>query len=250
MKKIALVLFLAALILLSSMHVCAEPLTIDPDSATYEELTEAYELLKVARMARLKEIFISTHEVEPADGISFRGVPWGSTRKETEDMLGVPSSVSSNITVRQGTVNTDGIGMQTRYKDWTLAGYPLQYAELNYVYPVVDGDMIRDDDLAVFYLAEYDIWDVGDTTAVIEDLSAKLSKLYGTHVTGDRGALIWTDQSQNTISLTTSSNRVYLIYASGQAEGLLSYGRQAIQDERAEQEELLRIQNQDNVDGL
>ncbi len=228
----------------------ADTLSIDLSSATYEEIVTAFETIKAERLARLKEQFSSTHEIQPKSKITFRDVPWGSTKKEAEAILGPGRYSSSHITVKLGTVNADGIGIQTEYLDWTVAGYPLRYAELNYVYPVIDGLMLRDEDLAVLYLAEYDIWDVGDTNAVVEDLTTKLSKLYGNYVTGDRDTRTWTDKSNNSIELRGSGSRVYLLYSSAQAEELLGYGRQAVQDERREQEELLRIQNQDNTDGL
>ncbi len=244
---LVVLLFMTSIICPSAV---ADTLSIDLDSASYEEIVSAYDLLKSARLTKLKEIYESTHEIEPVTGIAFRGVPWGSTKKDTESILGVGAPAGSYITVSRGTVNTDGIGIQTRYEDWTLAGYPIEYAEVNYIYPVVDGVMLRNDDIAILYLAEYDIWDIGDTNAVVEDLTNKLSKLYGSYTTGIRDTRTWTDISNNMIELSYSSSRVYLIYSSAQAEELLGYGRQAIQDERKEQEELLRIQNQNNTNGL
>lgn len=228
----------------------AETITIDLETASYEEIVVAYDMLKNERIERLKENFASEHQIQPASGITFRNVPWGSTRTETEAILGNGSSSGSYITASRGSVYTDGIGVQTKYKNWTLAGYPLQYAEVNYVYPVVDGMLIRDDSSAILYLAEYDIWDVGDTNAVVEDLTTKLSGLYGTYISGSWGERTWTDENGNYIELSYSSSRVYLIYSSAQAEELLGRAYQAIQDERREQEELLRIQNQNNTDGL
>lgn len=251
MKRVISAFTLLLVLCFGFSTTLAETITIDLETASYEEIVAAYELLKNERLERLKENFVSEHQIQPVSGITFRKVPWGSTKTETEGILGNPSSYSrSYITASAGFVYTDGMGVQTEYKNWTLAGYPLECAELNYVYPVVDGILIRDDSSAILYLAEYDIWDVGDTNAVVEDLTTKLSRLYGTYTSGSRDKRTWTDENGNFIELGYSSSRVYLIYSSVQAEELLGRAYQAIQDERREQEELLRIQNQNNTDGL
>lgn len=250
MKRVISAFTLLLVLCFGFSTTLAETITIDLETASYEEIVAAYDMLKNERIERLKENFASEHQIQPVSGITFRNVPWGSTKIEAEEILGERSSFSSYITARRGFVYTDGRGVQTKYTNWTLAGYSLEYAEVNYVYPVVDGMLIRDDSSAILYLAEYDIWDVGDTNAVVEDLTTKLSGLYGTYSSGSSDKRTWTDENGNYIELSYSSSRVYLIYSSAQAEELLGRAGQAIQDERREQEELLRIQNQNNADGL
>ena len=250
MKRILSVLLSLLLILALTAPALAEVLTIDLENATDDEITAAYELLKAERLARLKKASAANHEVQPADGITFRSVPWGSTRAEAEAIIGPSSSTNANITVRRSTVNTDGVGIRTTYKNWTVAGYQTHSAEFNYVYPVVDGMLLRDNNLAVLYLGEYQFWDIGDVNAVMEDLTAKLSGLYGACTVGSGDKRTWTDAYGNSIELSYVGNRIYLLYFSAEAENLLGAAKQAIADERAEQEELLRIQNQNNTDGL
>ena len=57
---------LLALLLLLPILACpatAETITIDTETATYEEIVAAYELLKAARIAHLKATFAENHEV-------------------------------------------------------------------------------------------------------------------------------------------------------------------------------------------
>lgn len=251
MKKM-LAALLSLLLLLSALPfpALADVVTIDTETATCEEIAAACELLKAARIARLKENFAQTHEVQPLDGITFRGVPWGSTRADAEAIVGPAVSSTPMITVRRSTVNSDGIGVRTIYKNWTIAGYPAYTAEFNYVYPVMDGEMLRDDNLAILYLGEYQFWDLGDVSAVMEDLTTKLSGLYGAYAIANGGRRTWTDAQGNSIELSYAGSRVYLLYISAQAEADLGAAKAVLAAERAEQEELLRIQNQNNTDGL
>ena len=110
--------------------------------------------------------------------------------------------------------------------------------------------MLRDDDLAVLYLVEYDLFDIGDENAVVEDLTSKLTKLYGSYSIGNRNTRTWVDKNNNSIELSSSKTRVYLVYSSAQKDILLGNAQQIVEAERKEQEEILRIQNQDNTDGL
>ena len=223
---------------------------LDLNTASYEDMAASYVRLKNYMIERLKEQFVSTREIESAEGITFKDIPWGSTKKEVESIIGKGNKTSSYVSVKRGTVNTDGIGKQITYENWTLTGYPVFWTEVNYVYPVIDGIMLRDDDLAVLYLVEYDLFDIGDENAVVEDLTSKLTKLYGSYSTGNRNTRTWVDKNNNSIELSSSKTRVYLVYSSAQKDILLGNAQQIVEAERKEQEEILRIQNQDNTDGL
>lgn len=227
----------------------AEIITIDTENATYEEIVAAYELLKAARIARLKATFAETHEVQPAGGITFRGLPWGSTRVEVEAILGPASGSRSFVYSGFITIYTDGRGLSTYYNGGSVAGYAVPEITVDYVYPVLDGRILRDDDLAVICSGRYVIEDVGDIHAVMEDLTAKLSSLYGSFTQSIHGRR-WTDAEGNTITLDHGDTSIYLLYYPSYRDALLEAATQAIADERAEQEELLRIQNSNNTDGL
>ena len=243
---------LLALLLLLPILACpatAETITIDTETATYEEIVAAYELLKAARIAHLKATFAENHEVQPLEGITFRSVPWGSTRAEAEAILGPASGSRTFVYSGFVTIYTDGRGLSTYYNDESVAGYAVPQITLDYVYPVLDGKILRDDSLAVICSGRYVIEDVGDMHAVMDDLTAKLSTLYGSYTQSIHGRL-WTDIKGNTITLQGGDTSVYLLYYPSYRDALLEAAAQAIAAERAEQEELLRIQNQNNTDGL
>ncbi|GEM_PF-471884 len=245
----------AGLLALSLSIACAqaEILTIDIDRASYEEINTAYQQLKQARMEKLKETYAASYTPEPKSDIMFRGIPWGTTRSEVEQQIGLPSQYNTAYAyVRQGVVDDD-IGLYTSYKKekcLKLAGYSVKYTDISYAYPVVDGTLIRDTNLAVMYYAEYDLWDVGDPDEIVEDLTKKLVQLYGDYRNDGSGKRIWSDSANNEITLDSSATRVYVCYISGDAGRLTSEAAQARDDELAEQEELLRLQNQNNYDGL
>ncbi len=242
---------LLAFLLLTSITTTAmaEVITIDTETATYEEIVAAYELLKLERVARLKESFAESHEIYPLEGITFRDVPWGSTRVEAEAILGPASGSRAFVYSGFVTIYTDGRGLSTYYNGGSVAGYAVPQITLDYVYPVLDGKILRDDSLAVICSGRYVIEDVGDIHAVMDDLTAKLSTLYGSYTQSIHGRL-WTDIKGNTITLQGGDTSVYLLYYPSYRDALLEAAAQAIAAERAEQEELLRIQNQNNTDGL
>ena len=251
MKRILtalLALLIASAALVST--ALAEVVTVDLETATYEEIVAACELLKAERVARLKETFAETHEIQPLDGITFRGVPWGSTRAEAEAILGAPSNTITYICAGVGSVYTDGRGISTYYAGWTVAGYPVPTATLGFVYPVLEGKLLRDDSLAVMCSGMYEIQNIGDVNAVMDDLTTKLSALYGSYTHGSFNTRVWTDANGHSITLWPTDTSVYLLYYHADRDALMNAAVQAIADERAEQEELLRIQNQNNTDGL
>ena len=126
----------------------------------------------------------------------------------------------------------------------------MSYAYVNYVYPVLDSKLLRDEDLAVMCYCTYVFEDIGDVNAVRDDLTRKLTLLYGAYSHGSNDSRTWTDESGHYIRLTSGSSSVYLHYVHADADALVGAAEQAIAAERAEQEELLRIQNQNNTDGL
>ena len=247
--SILLGLLLAFFLALPAM---AEVITIDLENATYEELIAAHELLEAARIARLKKIFAETHEVQLAEGITFRGVPWGSTKTETEKIIGAPYRCYDHMYRKYQTLSiyNDGRGINAQYSGWTIAGYKLTYAIVNYVYPVHDGKLLRDSELAVMCYCTYILEDIGDVDAVRDDLTNKLNLLYGVCTYGSNNSRKWIDENGHSVTLSSGSSSVYLHYVHADSDALTDAAEQAIAAERAEQEELLRIQNQNNVEGL
>lgn len=84
-----LVSFLLALTLLAGIAAAAsaDVLTIDTETAGYDEIVEALHILKAAQITRLTELVASECSIEPADGITFRGIPWHSGIKAVRDSI-------------------------------------------------------------------------------------------------------------------------------------------------------------------
>ncbi len=61
---------------------------------------------------------------------------------------------------------------------------------------------------------------------------------------------MWTDSDGNTIALWPLENTIVIKYWTYDTDELIAAAKQAVDNERAEQEELLRIQNRTNTDGL
>ena len=93
MKRLYPLFLLLLMLCLMLTAACADTISIDLDAASYEEIVAAYELLKAERLQRLGESFAASHEIQSSAGIEFRNVPWGSTKKEAEAMLGVPIDI-------------------------------------------------------------------------------------------------------------------------------------------------------------
>ena len=206
MKKLSF-LCLCLLLLLCAQAAHADTLTIDLDAADYDEVVSAIGTLKALRLQMLREKYADSQTITAADGISFRGIPWGAARSEAEKIVGLANSVRrSHILNTKAQAYTNGMGIDDQYSDWTAAGYAVTYCDLYYVYPVLDGMLIRDDALARFYMGQYDIRSLGDINAALADISGKLVKLYGGYSIANNGDFIWTDDLGNTLILHTWSS--------------------------------------------
>ena len=241
---------LAFILILCLQNTFADTLNIDLDNASYDEVVEAINTLKAVRLKMVTEQFANSHSRNSSDGISFRKIPWGSTRAEAEEIVG-----KANSTDRRYILNTisgrhrNGLGLQDQYKDWVVAGYPVEYSSLYYVFPVVDDILIRDDSLSQFYLAQYRFPNLGDVNAAVSDISEKLKSLYGEYKIGTYGEFIWSDKDGNTLVLESHPD-ISLMYYAANAEELIAAAKRAVDLENAEQEEMVRMQNQGNTDGL
>lgn len=247
MRKAQMFLAVLLLICVTLVSANAEILTIDLDNASYEEIDNAYQQLKQERLDKIKEKFKETYEPEPKSDIMFRGIPWGTTRSEVEQQIGITSRQSTYLSKLNRVIGED-IGISTSYSTFQLAGYSVS-TDVNYVYPIEEGVIIRDADLAMIVFVEYIIFDVSDASKVVDDLTNKLVKLYGNYQIDD-GARIWFDNNNNAIQVHPASTRIYIIYTSEMTDRMIDSANQVRNAEVAEQEELLRIQNQNNYDGL
>ena len=234
------------LALLLATPALADVITIDLETATYDELTAAYELLKAERIARLTAAYAATHEAQPVEGIAFRNVPWGSTRVEAEAILGKPERTDDYYPIYATWGSSDGRGFSSYYT-WKIAGYDAR-GMTSFVYVVQDGSLLRDKDLAIMTEAMYTIQNISDKEAAMEDLTTKLTSLYGA-CTYNGDARVWTDANGHRIELGASTF-VTIRYFHAEQKSLMNAALQAIAAEKAAQEELQRLQNQNSTDGL
>ena len=209
MRKAQMFLAVLLLICVTLVSANAEILTIDLDNASYEEIDNAYQQLKQERLDKIKEKFKETYEPEPKSDIMFRGIPWGTTRSEVEQQIGLPSQVFEYL-AEENLVISSETGIKTSYYGIQLAGYSAT-ANINYVYPVVDGRMLHDKDLASMAYVEYVLWNVGDGNMIAEDLTQKLVQLYGDYQTHSKRR-VWYDNANNEIEMRIYSNSVYILY--------------------------------------
>ena len=252
-KRIAAIL-LAAITALGCMGAAfADVISVDPDTASYDEIVDAIQQLTAVRNEMLLQQYAATRIIEPKEGIVFRGVSWHTAKREAEAAFGgsadyVYGSVSTTEGHNRGV--SGGYGLEAWYRqDASVAGYSVSLTKISYVYPVVDGLLLRDDDSAILYMGYYRIGDLGDVGSAVNDLSTKLSGLYGSSSFVD-SRYIWSDEKGNTIALWPLTDSIVIKYWAYDTDELIAQAKLAVANERAEQEALQRLQNPNNTDGL
>lgn len=250
MKKVMLLMLLITMAAVCVTAGYSETITIDLETATYSEIAEAINVLVERRIELLSEMYRSEQRIAPVDGISLRNIPWHSNLSIVEQAIGIGSNSSYHVLGTDGRFELDTPGFTRVYRDIIVAGYD---AELwvCYVYPVRDGTVLRDDSIAEFYYAHYRIKNIADVNGLISDLSEKLSHLYGYDITYEgTDYRTWKDSNGNCVRLRALEDGCEIIYFASDINELISAGASAAQNEAAQQEELNRIQNQSNYDGL
>jgi hypothetical protein len=217
---------------------------------------------------------------EPAETkpITFRGIEWLSSRTDPEAALADEQiedraymSDRHSIDWPEGsyewygsshkdTLRIEDGGWCGMYSGVTVGGYAPSYSYAYYIYPVLpDGSLNKSDESAQLYLGLYDYegGDFENIDAVFDDLSTKLSSLYGEcseNNDDDYKRKMWTDSDGNKVILINRiSNkypRVKLLYESGRADELLTDVEEAINKENAAAQESERLANASNTDGL
>lgn len=207
------------------------------------------------------------------ESFTFRGIPWLTTRADVKDKLSgeglkawwddknaaIPdwfqtwSNINGDYTVSEG-------GCNVAYHGASVAGYT---ADVNayFWFPIVEGRVQRDPDLAQFYLATYEVTGIDNMEPVYDDLLTKLTSLYGTPQaknsdsnwtntigslwTAEDGSLIWLAQYTEYGSIT-----VKIWYAAPKTTETLQALETQIANEIREAEDAEREKNKTNTDGL
>lgn len=268
MRKL-LCLLLVGMFLLST--ACADTLAIDTESATDDEITSMIEVLQAEKINRIKTR-LANEVIEPdADGlILFRNIPWYSTRNQTKDILGVTSKdVELGNVYRLSYIDYSNaydssdyvegqLGCYLYSRSYTVAGYQPSRTYFRFMVLVIDGEIIRDASIAQFYMGYYtfDGDDFGDLSLVYSDLESKLYALYGdgSYNPGEYHTYtIWKDNAGNMIRLQINSKRnnwLTLAYVANDVDARIDALAEAYEAEKTKKEEILRLKNTNNVDGL
>jgi hypothetical protein len=212
---------------------------------------------------------------EVTDGsISFRSIPWYSTKSQVEkklfaegaseggfmsnshDIYRMDATDFQNVTI--GSNRVDGGGYMGWYSGISVAGYAVEDTYACYMYPInEDGTLNTNDDDAQLYFGWYtfDSNTYQDLRGIYDDLNAKVSSLYGAgeEAPGDYYTTItWKDAQQNQIRLLINKdeNYVTLGYMAADADARLDQVAAALDNAQAAQESQNRQDNANNTSGL
>lgn len=229
-------------------------------------------LLTICTIVTQCTIFV--HAETDTKSITFRDIPWYSTKTETESILfadgakesgwmSSPNNIyrMSGINFRSSTSGSDrvdGGGYMGWYSGVSVAGYDVADTYVCYIYPFDEnGNIIRSDDDAQLYFGWYSFGpnDCSDHRAIYDDLVTKLTSLYsnGTSETDDyRSSVTWYDNQNNQIHILINSDEDYVAlgYITADADARLDEMQAALDAEAAANEAAEREANKKNVSGL
>lgn len=224
---------------------------------------------------------VSASAVEQPDTILFRSIPWfenrASVRTTMSNIDGIQPGYGSSDMARIDTWYrqwnnmyadpniTDG-GAMSAYKNLKVAGYSASVT-LSFVFPIVDGKVLYSADNAQFYKAIYKLDELEDMPAAFDDLTTKLSSLYGTpedksYYNSFAGldtpkAWLWYAKDGSLVFLamyydtySKKYDEVWITYAAPKTDELLNTLIAQIKQEAIEAEEAERLKNSTNTDGL
>lgn len=204
--------------------------------------------------------------------ILFRGIKWYTSKRETEQKLYSEGASSHGIlgssenlyrmsatdysSVTMGSDRVDEGGYRGWYAGISVAGYNVDDTYACYVYPIQDGKIIHDDELAELYFGWYTFKnEYADHQAIYDDLSTKLTSIYGEgdiDSTKYHTTTTWKDIQGNYIRLLINADKDYVTlgYMAADGENRLDAMAKALQDEQATIEKEEREKNTSDTSGL
>lgn len=219
-------------------------------------------------------------ENEPAKQITFRDIPWYSTKTEAEKILAdggatAEDGIWENYAYRMSGIDwirsmgrndfVDGGGFHGTYSGVNVAGYDVSDTYACYIFTIDEqGNINKTVDDAQFYFGWYtfDSNDFADGEEIYNDLSEKLTSLYGEGVSDTENkyhsTVTWHDDENNQIRLLLGNKNtegayeryVTLGYMAADAEDRLDEIEAILNEEDIASEAEDREANQDNVSGL
>lgn len=193
--------------------------------------------------------------------ILFRGMAWGSSYAEIDEGENLNAllqfTFSENVGRAMEMESTLDVPLDeglVGYAEFSrplpeVAGYQTEDVELRFVYvPDENGDLVKDKEHTALYFAYYTI-EPADRVAAYEDLTAKLTSLYGDAgysnngdvAQGESTVTTWYGAEGTMVSLwySPSSSRIYIHYGYLGGDQLLLNAQAAVDKARA-----------NNTDGL
>lgn len=185
------------------------------------------------------------------DEITFRGIPWFSTKSQVEEALladgatkdeygPYPNSIALINTSMDDPDLIEGGGCWGVYKAVTVAGHEVSETIACFMYPIVNDKVLRDVELAEFYMGAYVFESTSSDGAkrIYDDLVRKLTLLYGDGKvikTADEQqedpVETWTDPQNNVIMIFNDSSSIVLIYIAGEADSRFDELKKALGNE-------------------
>jgi len=230
------------------------------------------------------EIAEASGTSEAADSITFRGIDWLSpeaeVKAEVEKIEDIkpsfyqPEEENARIDswYRQwenmySDYNIEEAGVILRYQNVPVAGYTADL-DLSFMYSIDENDGVDyDAKKAQFYMAQYDIQDVEDIEGAFDDISSKLTELYGESEdksyynsfdektspkgkvwTASDGSLVWAGIYYN--SYDEKYSTLWIVYAAPNTDGMLTELANRITQEAINHEAEQREENASNTGGL
>ena len=220
--------------------------------------------------AKPPEYAVTADNVSDAT-IFFRGLEWYSEYDEVHSLLLqdcepsiLPFFCFENTTIDSiyriewaymfSDDRVEEAGVNVCYNDISVAGY-IADAEVYYMYPIKNGKVDRSLEGAQMYVAYYVFEDMADLPAVYDDLSIKLTSLYGEGTPKSNGyynGIYWQDSHGNMawLLIENDNSAVRLGYAAGDHIARLGTLRDQIRSETIAAEDESRQDNAGNTSGL
>ena len=190
--------------------------------------------------------------------IAFRNLEWFSIKAEVESALIADGArrqdtfdSDSFAAVRmtrdsQGLLSIsffDDYGFRDYYEGIKVAGYTVDFLTTYYLFPLKDDQILKDKDLAEFYLGVYSLTLPESSTnkEMYDDLSLKLSYIYGEYLTvdvpelfgDDSQARLWSDSKDNLVVLSFPDPEAMILYyadgASSRIDDLLFHSPEQLE---------------------
>ena len=163
-------------------------------------------------------------------------------------------------------LNVEGAGTILQYDDANVAGYTAEL-ECSFMYPILDGSVIRDTEKSLFYKAQYVISDMEDIESVYNDIVEKLTSLYGKSKEksyynmiydkyspngqlweAEDGSLVWAGIYYN--SYNEKYDECRIVYAAPNTDEMLQNLSNHLAQETVDKEAADREANAGNTEGL